>query len=243
MFLDPTQPPRRSRLRRVFFQLHLWTGLIAGLYIVVVSVSGSAVVFRREISRTLLGSAGDGPYPAGLVLLDSIVKLHADLWLEDTGRLINGVGGIACGILCVTGAVIWWRGRRSWYRGLMVKRGARWRAALFDWHSALGAWTFFFLFVWAITGIYFAFPDAFLAVVDYFEPLRDDSFEERTGDLIIAWLVRMHFGRFGGLGVRVTWTLAGLVPVVLFVTGGLMWWHKRRATQSRGESLQSRTYG
>jgi uncharacterized iron-regulated membrane protein len=221
-----------ATLRRLSFQLHLWTGLIAGLYIIVVSVTGSAVVFRREIARRLLADAGNGPYPAELVLLDRIVSLHADLWLEDTGRLINGIGGLACGILCVTGAIIWWRGRRNWYRGMIVKRGVRWRTALFDWHSALGFWTFFFLSVWAITGLYFAWPDPFTAAVDYFEPLRDDGFDERTGDQIIAWLVRMHFGRFGGLGVRITWTLAGLVPPVLFITGAMMWW-------KRGQSVKT----
>ena len=219
-------------LRRVSFQLHLWTGLLAGFYIVLVSVTGSAVVFRREIARWLLAEAGDGPYPRGLVLLDRIVALHADLWLEETGRLINGIGGAACGVLCVTGMVLWWRGRKHWYRGLMVSRGRRWRTLLFDWHSALGVWTILFLFVWAITGLYFAFPDAFLAVVDHFEPLSDGSFEERTGDWLIGWLVRLHFGRFGGLGVRITWTIAGLVPVALFVTGTLMWWKRRQSVQA-----------
>ena len=211
--------PRTSTLRRAFFQIHLWTGLAAGLYMVFIGVTGSAVVFRREISRALLRDIGAGEYPFGLVVLDRLVALHADLLLGDTGRLINGFGGMATAILCVTGAVVWWRGRGAWYRGLLVKRGARWRAALFDWHSALGFWTFFFLAVWALTGIYFAFPDAFLSIVDYFEPLDEASVDERTGDRVMAWLVRMHFGRFGGLLVRVTWTVAGLVPAVLFVTG------------------------
>ena len=33
------------------FQIHLWTGIGVGLYIVVASLSGSAVVFRRELMR------------------------------------------------------------------------------------------------------------------------------------------------------------------------------------------------
>ncbi len=44
-------------LRRALFQVHLWTGLVVGLYVVAVCVSGSAVVFRRELSRAL----GAGP--------------------------------------------------------------------------------------------------------------------------------------------------------------------------------------
>ena len=38
-------------LRRFFIKLHLWLALGLGAYIVVISVSGSAVVFRGEITR------------------------------------------------------------------------------------------------------------------------------------------------------------------------------------------------
>jgi len=42
--------PQRTFLRRALFQIHLWTGLIIGLYVVAVCVSGSAIVFRGEFS-------------------------------------------------------------------------------------------------------------------------------------------------------------------------------------------------
>ena len=42
----------------------------------------------------------------------------------------------------------------------------------------------------------------------------------------IAWLVRMHFGRYGGMGVRVTYVIIGLLPAVMFVTGAVMWWNR-----------------
>lgn len=38
-------------MRRVLIKVHLWLALALGLYIVVISVSGSAVVFRGEITR------------------------------------------------------------------------------------------------------------------------------------------------------------------------------------------------
>ena len=43
--------PERNWLRRMVFQIHLWTGIGVGLYIFVISVTGSAIVFRREITR------------------------------------------------------------------------------------------------------------------------------------------------------------------------------------------------
>jgi uncharacterized iron-regulated membrane protein len=43
--------PQRVWFRRALFQVHLWTGIGVGLYIVAVCVSGSAVVFRAELTR------------------------------------------------------------------------------------------------------------------------------------------------------------------------------------------------
>jgi uncharacterized iron-regulated membrane protein len=48
---DWLRRPRRVWLRRAIFQIHLWTGISVGLYIVAVCVSGSAVVFRIELDR------------------------------------------------------------------------------------------------------------------------------------------------------------------------------------------------
>src|SRR5262245_24443816 len=43
--------PQRVWLRKALFQVHLWTGIGAGLYVLLISVSGSAVVFRQDIFR------------------------------------------------------------------------------------------------------------------------------------------------------------------------------------------------
>jgi uncharacterized iron-regulated membrane protein len=45
--------PQRTWLRRALFQVHLWTGIGVGLYVLVISVSGSAVVFRQDIYRAI----------------------------------------------------------------------------------------------------------------------------------------------------------------------------------------------
>jgi uncharacterized iron-regulated membrane protein len=41
--------PQTVFLRRAAFQVHLWIGLALGLYIVMLSLTGSALVFRREM--------------------------------------------------------------------------------------------------------------------------------------------------------------------------------------------------
>src|SRR5947207_2226574 len=40
-------------LRRSLLKLHLWVGLTAGIFLVVIAVSGSALVFENEIDRAL----------------------------------------------------------------------------------------------------------------------------------------------------------------------------------------------
>jgi len=72
--------PQRTFLRRALFQVHLWTGLIIGLYVVAVCVSGSAIVFRSEILDTYAPGeqkvAVTGPLLSKDEMKASAVKLH-----------------------------------------------------------------------------------------------------------------------------------------------------------------------
>src|SRR5215813_8473071 len=44
--------PQNVWIRKAMFQVHLWTGIGLGLYVVVVCLTGSVLVFRRELMRT-----------------------------------------------------------------------------------------------------------------------------------------------------------------------------------------------
>jgi uncharacterized iron-regulated membrane protein len=46
--------PRKLWLRRAFFQIHLWAGVLLSLYIVMIALTGSILVFRTELTRALL---------------------------------------------------------------------------------------------------------------------------------------------------------------------------------------------
>ncbi len=46
------QRPQSVWLRRALFQVHLWIGIGLGIYVLLISVSGSAIVFRNEISKS-----------------------------------------------------------------------------------------------------------------------------------------------------------------------------------------------
>jgi uncharacterized iron-regulated membrane protein len=46
--------PRKLWLRRALFQIHLWAGVLLSLYIVIIALTGSILVFRSELTRALL---------------------------------------------------------------------------------------------------------------------------------------------------------------------------------------------
>jgi uncharacterized iron-regulated membrane protein len=272
-------------LRYAVGRVHLWLALILGAYIVVISVSGSAVVFRREfntwlVPRTVestdgvrltgddLARAVRAAYPNDTVVevseprrperpvlvvlerddairtdrlfdpyalrdlgetfppflraVEWLVDLHDNLLAGDTGRKINGIGGILFFVLILTGAWIWWPGTRNVVHSLKVGKPQASRRFVRQLHNLLGVLSFLLLFVWAITAIYFAFPEPFEGTIDYFDPDLNDL--ERPGEWVVLELIKLHFGRFGGLPVRFLWAALGLLPAILFITGFIYWW-------------------
>ena len=57
--------PQKVWLRRALFQVHLWSGIGIGLYILLMSVTGSVLVYRNELYRAAtpepIISSGSGP--------------------------------------------------------------------------------------------------------------------------------------------------------------------------------------
>ena len=282
--------PRSVWLRRAMFQIHLWTGLAIGLYIVMMSVSGSILVYNAEIVRFLeapmpefqpdrepmsveeMTVAAERAYPGyevtrigrrvtrrrpvmsvdlelgddvrarvfnpytgedlGEAFPDSVralfwvTELHDDLLMGFTGRRINGIGSALVTLLILTGAVIWWPGRKRVRRSLSVKWKSRWPRFNWDLHSALGFWVYALMLLWAVSGVYLAFPDPFQAVVDTVSN-PDAILGDRPGDVALLWLTRLHFGRFRDYpALQAMWALLGLVPAVMFITGSVMWWNR-----------------
>ena len=170
--------PQNTWTRKALFQLHLWSGLILGLYIVVVCVSGSALVFRNDIyslfEKWIRAGTATQETPTiriGYIALRWFGDLHGKLLMGANGILVNAVGGFLTAAVCVTGLVIWWPGITRWRRALIVTGGVGWKRLNFDLHSAVGFWTFLILFMWGMTGGYFVFPEPFRAVINYFTPI------------------------------------------------------------------------
>ncbi len=305
---DPTLPrrsvwqrwvhrPQGLGFRKALLQVHLWLAITIGAYIVVVSVSGSAVVFRRELGMWLVPRtvpeavgiplAGDGlreavervysdyeilavvepqrrpdepvyvrlsrdgaessrqfdqftgvdmgdTYPLPMQIMEWFVDLHDNLLAGQTGRTINGIGGLLVLVIVFSGAVLWWPGRSRWRQSMIVRPSRKDRPLTWQLHSALGFWAFAMLLVWALTAVYFAFPEPFEWLMDSLD--TDSSDFERPGEQALLLLIDLHFGRFGGLGVRTFWVLIGLIPAAMFITGFIVW---RRRVNRRGRAGES----
>ena len=79
--------PRRTFLRRALFQIHLWVGIGLGVYVFVICVSGSALVFHHELAELALAEyhhvpAGEQPDEAsgrrGLTLSEVAAIMDRD---------------------------------------------------------------------------------------------------------------------------------------------------------------------
>ncbi|MEH2141203.1 TonB-dependent receptor domain-containing protein [Nostoc sp.] len=57
----------------------------------------------------------------------------------------------------------------------------------------------------------------------------DNALKMRLGDRVLNFFVPLHYGTFGGLPTRILYVFVGLAPLVLFVTGLVMWWYRYRA--------------
>lgn len=191
------QHPERSRIRNAVFQIHLWMGAMGAVYILLMSITGSVLVYRNELSKRFS--------------ILWLVSLHENLLAGPNGRLANGIGAICLTLLCLTGAIIWWPGVKNWRRSLTVSWGAHFARINWDLHSALGFWCFAFILMWGISGLYFSIPRLFDGIY-----ILDPA--DRFTDQGLFWLSQLHFGRFGWF-TEVLWSVLGLVPATLAFSG------------------------
>lgn len=281
--------PQRVWLRRAIFQVHLWTGLAIGLYLVVLSLSGSVLVYHEELDRLFatphplyepnrtrlsteeLRTAALRVYPqwqvtyvserlprrrpvievwlergeqrrerllnpytgadlgpamtTGERMLGWLSRLHDDLLLNWEGRWWNGFGSAIFTLLVVAGAIVWWPGLARWKRSLTVSGANGWRRFIWELHGAAGIWLLLFMLMWGISGWYLGIPGPLSSLVDAISD-PEAFLGQRPGDRVLAWLTRLHFGRWDNEWLKALWAFLGLVPALMFVTGAIMWWNR-----------------
>lgn len=297
--------------------MHLWSGIAIGIYILVISLTGSVLVYRNELDRaataepiisksaeprlsddqikdaarqlypgykvTRLGRARDldqavdvwlsrgdtirkrlfdprsgsdlgNSVPVGIWLISKLSDLHDNLLAGPTGRKLNGIGALAILGVAVTGLAIWWPGVKTWRRSLALHRGVGWKRWIWHLHSMIGFWSFGFILVFGLSGIYLGIPQPFLDLADRLQPPAASDTGLCIVDQVIYWLAYLHFGRINGIGIpcsgpglcdqatKATWALCGLTPAAMVVTGAIMWWNRvlRPRMASARDRVQAR---
>jgi uncharacterized iron-regulated membrane protein len=232
--------PQKLWLRKAAFQVHLWSGIGLGLYVLFISVTGSVLVYRNELYVAAI------PDERAMRFVSTLIELHDTLLAGATGRKVNGVGALAVLLVALTGLFIWWPGLSRWRRGLTLHRGVGWKRFVYDLHSMVGFWAFGFIAVFAVSGVYLCFPETFHTLADRLEPPTEANAGERFVDDALYWIAFLHFGRINGIGlacdgpglcdqtIKAIWAVFGLAPAVMFATGATMWWNRvlRRALAS-----------
>jgi uncharacterized iron-regulated membrane protein len=293
--------PQKIWLRRALFQVHLWSGIALGLYVLLMSTTGSVLVYSNELYRAATpppifsknpsprltddqlseaalrlypgyvisritrsrnrdqavdvwlrrgqeiqyrlfdprsGADLGSSVPGGIRLVSQLIDLHDNLFAGDTGRRVNGAGALATLVLTMTGFAIWWPGIKTWRRSLALCPGLGWKRLIWNMHSVIGFWSFGFIVLFAVSGVYLCFPEIFQGLADRLEPSTAANDGFRFGDKIIYWLAFLHFGRVDGIGIpcngpgvcdqttKAIWSLFGLAPAAMFVTGAMMWWNR-----------------
>jgi uncharacterized iron-regulated membrane protein len=281
--------------------VHLWSGIILGIYILMMSVTGSVLVYSNELYRAAtpqpiiststaprltdsqlsetvmrsyrgyqiarinrarnadqsvdvwLSRAGEikkrlfdprtgadlgDTVPRSIWVISKTLELHDDLLAGPSGRKVNGIGAGALLLLAATGLVIWWPGIKSWRRSLVLHRGVGFRRSTWHLHSMFGFWSFGFIVVFGLSGIYLSFPETLQDFADWLQPPTPATAGTRIVDKIVYWLAFLHFGRINGIGIpcrgpgfcdqttKAVWAFFGLAPAVMLVTGAMMWWSR-----------------
>lgn len=85
--------PQKIWLRRALFQVHLWSGIVLGLYILMMSVTGSVLVYSNELFRAAtpatIISKGSGPRLTDDQLADAARQLYLGYRVVKIGRALN----------------------------------------------------------------------------------------------------------------------------------------------------------
>src|ERR1700730_12866348 len=85
--------PQKIWLRRALFQVHLWSGILVGLYILMIAVTGSVLVYRNELYRAAtpppIIPKGSGPRLTDAQLTEAATRLYIGYRVVNLTRARN----------------------------------------------------------------------------------------------------------------------------------------------------------
>lgn len=100
--------------------------------------------------------------------LGFVHNLHISLLAGRPGFIANGIGALLLLLTCLSGIVLWWPGIRAWKRGFVMDFKRSWKRINWDLHNTIGFYTLAIVSFWAVSTVYFVFPEQFTRLVGVF---------------------------------------------------------------------------
>ncbi|WP_346318039.1 PepSY-associated TM helix domain-containing protein [Chitinophaga sp. YIM B06452] len=63
--------------------------------------------------------------------------------------------------------------------------------------------------------------------------LNSENDFPNIGNSYLSWLTPLHYGTFGGMPTRILALIGGLIPVLLYITGFIIWWPRHKKQQRK----------
>lgn len=201
--------------------LHKWTGLVSGLFLFLICLTGALIVIGR-----LCGSYS--PF------FRWCSALHTSLSLGSAGEMIVGIASLLMVVLVVTGYILWGDEARKlvrasrnkgegWRRGFGKSLSVRFPNAVMGWHVAGGAYIGLLLLLMALTGLTWSF--GWYAQIVYY--IFDNPTGSSWDSNLFHTLHALHVGSWWQPWSRWIWLIAALIGASLPVTGALLWLRKK----------------
>ena len=140
-------------------------------------------------------------------LMGLVLRLHFNLFADETGQLIMGITSLLTLLLIMTGIYIWWPKLKHLKAAFIIKRNASPTRFNFDLHKTVGIYTALILFSVSLSGVHFNMPYLFRPIVNYFSPvdnMRVAVVSEKVMDVSISTETAINIAEqiFPGIEVK-----------------------------------------
>ena len=140
-------------------------------------------------------------------LMGLVLRLHFNLFADETGQLIMGITSLLTLLLIMTGIYIWWPKLKHLKAAFIIKRNSSPTRFNFDLHKTVGIYTALILFSVSLSGVHFNMPYLFRPIVNYFSPvdnMRAAVVSEKVMDVSISTETAINIAEqiFPGIEVK-----------------------------------------
>ena len=193
----------KAHWQRTVFDLHNVSGIVSVAFLILISATGTAIIFYTPVESALYWLTNEKPQPA----LTS--HPHSSSSRQNLDEILDQVNTV-------------WPEAKTTFISLPLTPEATFKVRKkfpTDSHP---------------NGISTIYLDQYSGKILQADSVNSASVANR----ILNSLYPLHIGSYGGIYLRLVHAIAGLAPIVLFITGVMMWRHRHLKKFYRTEARQ-----